>query len=149
MPQEKTEQLSLDFGDRGKARKRLSKSRLEGLKPVAPNLAESLIGVMVSGKCAEAALRKVEANKGSIGSEEVYRWLGRLLPHSPDSEHISGSGRVDSPAAALLCLETVEEAQEPRARPVESSGVSRRSRLSPTPVLRTWAIPVSTRDILR
>jgi RNA-directed DNA polymerase len=71
---QKTEQLGLDFGDRGEARKRWSKGRLvltadepERRKPVAPVLAEGLIEVMVSRKSANAALRKVEANKGAPG----------------------------------------------------------------------------------
>ena len=64
--QQKTEQLSLDFSDRGEARKRWSKGRLvssadepERRKPVAPGLAEGFIEAMVSGKCAEAAYREI------------------------------------------------------------------------------------------
>jgi RNA-directed DNA polymerase len=74
MMQQKTEQLSLAFSDMGEARKRWSKGRLvssadkpEGRKPVAPVLAEDLIEAMVSRKSAEAALRKVETNKGAPG----------------------------------------------------------------------------------
>jgi len=85
--QQKTEQSNLDFGDRGEARKRWSKGRLlspadepERRKPFAPVLAEGLIEVMVSGKTADAALRKVEANKGAPGvdgmrTEELRLYL--------------------------------------------------------------------------
>jgi group II intron reverse transcriptase/maturase len=85
--QQKTEQLGLDFGDRGEARKRWSKGRLvfsadepERRKPVEPVLAEGLIEAMVSGRAAEAALRKVEANKGAPGvdgmrTEELRPYL--------------------------------------------------------------------------
>ena len=69
-----TEQLSLDFSDTGEARKRWSRGRQlspaekpERRKPVASVLAEGLIEAMVSGKNADAACRKVEANKGSAG----------------------------------------------------------------------------------
>ena len=69
--QQKTEQFSLSFGDRGEARKRWKAGQLvsssdepERRKPLTPVLAEGLIEAMVSGKNADAALRKVEANKG-------------------------------------------------------------------------------------
>ena len=75
MTQRKTEQLSLDFSDRGEARKRWSKGRLiswvgkQGLAetPAAPALAEGLIEAMAWGKAPDVALRKVEANKGAPG----------------------------------------------------------------------------------
>jgi RNA-directed DNA polymerase len=75
MTQRKTEQLSLDFNDRGEARKRWSKGRLvswadepgRAETPAVPALAEGLIEAMLSGKKAETALRKVEANKGAPG----------------------------------------------------------------------------------
>ncbi len=87
MMQQKTEQLSLDFSDRGEARKRWSKGRQlssapepEGRKPVAPTLAEGLMEAMVSGKNPDAALRKVESNKGApgvdgMGTEELRPYL--------------------------------------------------------------------------
>lgn len=93
MTQQKTEQLSLDFSDRGEARKHWSKGRLvssadkpEGRKPVVPVLAEGLIEAMVSGKCADAALRKVEANKGAPGvdgmrAEELRPYLTKHWQH--------------------------------------------------------------------
>lgn len=72
--QQKTEQFSLDFSASGESRKRWSRGRLmspadepERRTPVAPVLAEGLIEAMVSGKTAEAALQKVEANKGAPG----------------------------------------------------------------------------------
>jgi RNA-directed DNA polymerase len=78
MMQQKTEQLGLDFGDMGEARKRWSKGRLVSpadepgrRKPVEPVLAEGLIEAMVSGKNADAALRKVEANKGAAGVDGI------------------------------------------------------------------------------
>ena len=87
MRQQKTEQLSLSFGDKGEARKRWKAGRLvssadgpERRKPLAPVLAEGLIEAMVSGKTAEAALRNVEANKGAPGvdgmrTEELRPYL--------------------------------------------------------------------------
>lgn len=75
---QKTEQLSLPFCDRGEARKRWKAGRLvssadepERCKPDAPGLAESLIEAMVSGRNAEAALRRVEANKGTAGVDSM------------------------------------------------------------------------------
>jgi RNA-directed DNA polymerase len=73
--QRKTEQLSLDFSGKGEARKRWSKGRLisaadepgQAEKPAAPALAEGLIEAMLSGGRVEAALRKVERNKGAPG----------------------------------------------------------------------------------
>jgi len=85
--QQKTEQLGLDFGDRGEARKRWSKGRLVSpadergrRKPVEPVLAEGLTEAMVSGKKADAALRRVEANRGAPGvdgmrTEELRPYL--------------------------------------------------------------------------
>lgn len=85
--QQKTEQLSLAFGDRGEAPKRWKSGRLassadepERRKPVAPTLAEGLIEAMVSGKNPDIALRKVEANKGAPGvdgmrTEELRPYL--------------------------------------------------------------------------
>ena len=75
MTQRKTEQLSLDFSDRGEARKRWSKGRLvswadepgRAETPAAPALAEGLIEAMLSGKKVETALREVETNKGAPG----------------------------------------------------------------------------------
>jgi group II intron reverse transcriptase/maturase len=85
MMQQKTEQLSLSFDDRGEARKRWKSGRLvssanesERENPVAPTLAESLIEVMVS-KHAENALRKVESNKGAAGVDGMR--TDELRPH--------------------------------------------------------------------
>lgn len=82
--QRKTIQLSLPFCDRGEARKRWKSGRLvspadkeERRKPVQastalavrplPVLAQGLIEAMVAEKNPDAALRKVEANKGAPG----------------------------------------------------------------------------------
>jgi len=87
MMQQKTEQLSLDFNDRGEARKRWSKGRLvssadepERRKPVEPVLAQGLIEAMVSGKNPEIALKRIEANRGASGvdgmrTEELRPYL--------------------------------------------------------------------------
>lgn len=85
--QQKTEQLSLPFSDRGEARKHWKSGRLvssadrpeKSLLP-APTLAEGLIEAMVTGKGPETALRKVEANKGApgvdgMGTEELRPYL--------------------------------------------------------------------------
>jgi group II intron reverse transcriptase/maturase len=87
MMKQKTEQLVLDFSDRGEAPKRWKPGRLvssagtpEGQTPLALALAQGLIEAMVSGKNPDAALRKVEANKGAAGvdgmrSEELRPYL--------------------------------------------------------------------------
>lgn len=91
--QQKTEQLSLDFSDRGEARTRWSKGRQvssadgpQRRKPLEPTLAEGLIEAMVSVKRADAALRKVEANKGAAGvdgmrTEELRPYLAKHWRH--------------------------------------------------------------------
>ena len=87
MTKQKTEQLSLDFSGEGEARKRWSKGRLVSLaeepdrrKLVAPTLAEGLVEAMVSDKNPDAALRRVEVNKGAAGvdgmkAEELRPYL--------------------------------------------------------------------------
>jgi RNA-directed DNA polymerase len=88
-----TEQLSLSFGDRGEAPKRWNAGRLvssadepEGQAPLVPTLAEGMIEAMVSGKCAETALRRVEANKGApgvdgMGTDELRPYLMKHWKH--------------------------------------------------------------------
>jgi len=87
MMQQKTEQLGLDFGDMGEARKRWSKGRLVSpadepgrRKPVEPVLAEGLIEAMVSGKNADAALSESGGKQGrcwcgGIRTEELRAHL--------------------------------------------------------------------------
>lgn len=78
MMEQKTEQLSLPFGRKGEARKRWKSGRLissadepAGRKPVVLSLAEGLIEAMVCGKNANAALRRVESNKGAAGVDSM------------------------------------------------------------------------------
>lgn len=84
--QQNTEQLSLPFGDMGEARKHWRAGRLmssadesERQTPVAPTLAEGLIEAMVSGKNADAALRRVESNRGAPGVDGMA--AGELRPY--------------------------------------------------------------------
>lgn len=91
--QQKTQQLALDFGDRGEARKRWSKGRLVASAQDQPPkesgreraLAQGLIEAMVSGKNPDKALRAVEVNKGAPGVDGMKTQELRpyLLKHWP------------------------------------------------------------------
>jgi hypothetical protein len=91
--QQKTQQLALDFGDKGEARKRWSRGRLVASAQDQPPkesgreraLAQGLIEAMVSGKNPDKALRAVEANKGAPGVDGMKAQELRpyLLTHWP------------------------------------------------------------------